>query len=78
MPVFAASSGAEMEGPAGDDYFLVVADDLERVSVHPRQRRPLRPLEAVALVAEDNEIIEPHLDAVLGPEDDEILALRCI
>ena len=67
-----------MEQPAGDDHLLVVADDLERISVHPRQRRPLRPLEAVALVAADDEVVEAHLDAVLGPEDDEILALRCI
>src|SRR5512147_101255 len=56
----------------------VVADDLERVSVHPRRRHPLLPLEAVAFVAADDQVIEAHLDTVLRPEDDEILALRCI
>jgi hypothetical protein len=71
-------AGAEVERSAGNDHLLVVADDLERVSVDPRQRRPLLPLEAVPLVAADDQVVEAPLDAVLGPEDDEILALRCI
>jgi hypothetical protein len=33
------------------------------MAVQFRRRRPLRPLEAIALVAADDEVVEAHLDA---------------